>query len=239
MKASALLTAKRALIVFVKSPIPGEVKTRLIPHLTSEEAAFLYKCFVADTMKTAAHMAASSRIQVAYQPHSRAMDLSWLGLRSTPETFRQEGKSLGERLTHAFGVAFGHGSSQVVIIGSDSPTLPHRYLEQAFQALNDSDVVLGPSIDGGYYLIGLSRPCTKLFEDLTWSSDQVFEGTKRNAETLGYRLRLLPKHYDIDTFEDLQMLHTELAKDAEQAPVTWKFLSTLAKKNPGFSAERR
>lgn len=220
---------KRALIVFVKSPIPGDVKTRLIPHLSGVEAADLYKCFVADTLRTASQISFQAKLQVAYQPHAKATDLSWLPFRNPPELFKQEGRSLGERLIHAFGVAFGRGTQQVVIIGSDSPTLPKLYIEQAFTALDEADVVLGPAVDGGYYLIGLSRPCLKLFEDVIWSTDQVFERTAQNAQSLGYALRILPFHYDIDTFQDLEALHKELLKDGQQAPNTKRFLSNWFK----------
>lgn len=225
---------KRNLIVFVKSPIPGEIKTRLIPHLTGAEAADLYKCFVSDILKNVSTLASTLKLHIAYQPHAKASDLSWIG-RQTPESFRQEGKSLGERLIHAFGTAFGRGSQHVVIIGSDSPTLPTRYIEQAFEALNEADVVLGPAFDGGYYLIGLSRPCMKLFEDVCWSNDQIFERTAQNAQRLGYTLRVLPAHYDIDTIDDLHTLHIDLTKDGQMAPLTKKYLTGLNKAKPRFS----
>jgi rSAM/selenodomain-associated transferase 1 len=226
---------KRALIVFVKAPIPGDVKTRLIPYLTSNEAADLYKCFVTDVLKNASCISSLAKLSVAYQAHPKASDLSWLGKKSAHDLFRQDGRSLGERLTHAFGVAFGRGVKQVVIIGSDSPNLPKAYLEQAFDALNEADVVLGPATDGGYYLVGLSRPCLRLFEDVTWSSDQVFELASRNAVKSGYTLRILPTHYDIDTIDDLRTLHNELATRAEGAPSTTKFLSQLTKSKPLFA----
>jgi uncharacterized protein len=229
-------TTKRTLIIFVKSPIPGDVKTRLIPYLSSSEAADLYKCFVADTLKFSKQISAGVRTQVAYQPHSKAIDLSWLGLKSTPDIFKQEGRSLGERLIHAFGQAFGRGARHVVIIGSDSPNLPSTYVEQAFKALEESDVVLGPAHDGGYYLIGLSRPCTKLFDDVSWSSDQIFERTASNAQNLGYSLRILPHHYDIDTIEDLRTLHSDLLRNRNEAPATRKFLDQLTRCKPLFSA---
>jgi len=222
--------AKCALIIFVKSPIPGDVKTRLIPYLTGSEAADLYKCFVADTLRHVNKIEVTAKIQVAYQPHSKASNLEWLGLKSPPELFKQEGRSLGERLIHAFGQAFGRGAQKVVIIGSDSPNLPHNYIDQAFKALEEADVVLGPATDGGYYLIGLSRPCLKLFDDVSWSTDQVFERTAHNAQSQGYKLRILPTHYDIDTIEDLQTLHNELQIKGDQAaPTTKKFLNQLIK----------
>ena len=227
---------KRTLVVFVKSPIPGDVKTRLIPHLTGVEAADLYKCFVSDVIKQANQIRMTAKIQVAYQPHSKASDLSWLGMRHTPEIFKQEGRSLGERLIHAFGLSFGRGAQQVVIIGSDAPTLPANYIDHAFKALEDADVVLGPAMDGGYYLIGLSRPCLKLFDEVSWSTDQVFERTAYNAQINGYRLKILPNHYDIDTIHDLETLHIDLQEKKEQAPATRKFLSQLLKTKTLFSA---
>jgi len=235
---SAILTetCKRSLIVFVKPPIPGEVKTKLIPSLSGSEAAELYKCFVADTLTNIHHVSHHPRIQVAYQPHSKASNLDWLGLKNPPEIFRQEGRTLGERLVHAFGVSFGHGSQQVVIIGSDSPHLPVGYIEQAFHALDESDIVVGPSNDGGYYLIGLSRPCMRLFEEVIWTGDQVFERATQNALTFGYTLKILPSYYDIDTIEDLKTLHLDLQLEGEKAPQTRKYLHFLNKQKPLFSA---
>ncbi len=226
---------KRTIIIFVKSPVPGDVKTRLIPYLTSIEAADLYKCFVADTLSTIAQVCSSIKMQVAYQPHSKAANLSWLRLKNPPDLFKQEGRSLGERLIHAFGVAFGKGARQVVIIGSDSPNLPKHYIEQSFAALDEADVVLGPAIDGGYYLIGLSRPCLKLFDDVSWSTDQVFERTAQNAQANGYTLRILPVHYDIDTIEDLRTLHLALLQEGNDAPTTRKYLTELVKLKSLFS----
>jgi len=220
---------KRALIVFVKAPISGDVKTRLIPYLTGAEAADLYKCFVMDVFRNISKVTKSIQVRVAYQPHSKAADLSWLGLKNPPELFKQEGRSLGERLIHAFGVAFGRGAQHVVIIGSDSPTLHPEYIDRAFDSLHDADVVLGPAHDGGYYLLGLSRPCLKLFEDVSWSSDQVFERTNQNAQALGYTLRILPSHYDIDTIDDVKTLIGDLEKDGQKAPTTKKYLTNLMK----------
>ncbi len=222
-------TIKRDLIVFVKAPIPGDVKTRLIPFLSGLEAADLYKCFVEDVLKSTSQLSHLARIHVAYQSHPKASNLSWLNHKNSHEIFHQEGRSLGERLIHAVGVAFGRGAKQVVVIGTDSPNLPADYIENAFNALQDADVVLGPALDGGYYLVGLSRPCLRLFEDVSWSSDQVFERTNHNAEKYGYTLRVLPHHYDVDTWDDLMTLYKELLISGERAPHTKKFLFQLFK----------
>lgn len=229
-------TPKRALIVFVKAPMPGECKSRLIPHLSAEESSDLYRCFVLDILTGLLPSNPDGRLMVAYQPHSRMPDLAWLGFRQAPEFFRQEGKSLGERLVHAFGTAFGRGCRQVVIIGSDSPTLPPATIDQAFTALGEADIVLGPATDGGYYLIGLSRPCMSLFDDVAWSTDQVFERTAKNAQAQGYRLRVLPTHYDVDTVEDLAVLHRDLAAGNGIAPQTRRFLLHLLRSKPALVA---
>ena len=212
--------------------MPGDVKTRLIPHLSAEEAAGLYRCFVSDIFQSLHHLTTGPRLSVAYQPHSKSPDLAWVGTKNPPEFFRQEGNSLGERLVHGFGVGFGRGYQHVVIIGSDAPTLPPAYIDQAFAALADSDVVLGPALDGGYYLIGLSRPCMKLFDNVAWSTDQVFERTAANAQGQGYRLKVLPSHYDIDTFDDLAALNRDLSKNGEQCPQTRRFLQAVLRNKP-------
>jgi rSAM/selenodomain-associated transferase 1 len=216
---------KRELIVFVKAPLPGDVKTRLIPQFTSIEAADLYRCFVADILSSTAQLGGVCKTMVAYQSHPKAADLSWLGGKARPDFFRQEGRSLGERLIHAFGTAFGRGARQIVLIGSDSPNLPPQYIEQAFQALSGADVVLGPANGGGYYLVGLSRPCLHLFDDVIWSSDQVFERTCRNATSQGYTLRVLPSHYGVDTMQDLHTLCNDLSRFPRSAPATHRFLA--------------
>lgn len=218
---------KRALIVFVKAPMPGDVKTRLIPYLTSSEAADLYRCFVTDTLMNSSQLGAACKMIVAYQSHPKAADLSWLrDKRSRPDFFRQEGKSLGERLIHSFGIAFGRGARHVVVIGSDSPNLPSEYIKQAFEALENADVVLGPAADGGYYLVGLSRPCLHLFDEVVWSTDQMFEQLSRNTTAHRYSLRVLPHHYDVDTIEDLNVLRTDLCRAPNRAPATHRFLTT-------------
>lgn len=230
------VTTKRALIVFVKAPMPGEVKTRLIPQLSAEESAGLYRCFVSDILLSLNHLASTPRLTVAYQPHSKLPDLGWLGARNPPDFFRQEGNSLGERLVHGFGVAFGRGCREVVLIGSDAPTMPAAYIDQAFAALADADVVLGPALDGGYYLIGLSRPCMKLFENVAWSTDQVFESTVANAQQLNYRLKTLPPHFDIDTFDDLGTLNDDLARHPDICPQTRRFLQAIMRGKPAAPA---
>ena len=115
--------------------------------------------------------------------------------------------SLGDRLIHAFSRAFANGMERAVIIGSDSPGLPLNYLEDAFDRLNSADVVLGPSQDGGYYLIGLSKSLhPEIFQNISWSTSLAFAQTLNAAKQIGLSAELLPEYFDIDTFHDLKKL---------------------------------
>jgi rSAM/selenodomain-associated transferase 1 len=199
---------KRVMLVCIKAPSPGDVKTRLIPALSSDESAQLYRCFVADAVRALNAMPLAPRMLVSYASHPKMPTLSWLG-KNPPEMFKQEGKSLGEKIIHAFGIAFGRGAQQAVMIGCDTPTLPMEYIQKAFKALESSDVVLGPTTTGSYYLVGLSRPCMNIFDNVCWSGDQIFESTVLNAQKQGYKLRVLPTHYDVETIESLRKLHSD------------------------------
>lgn len=227
---------KETLIVFAKAPLPGDVKTRLIPFLSPQEACELYQCFVKDIIRSMRQVK-EAFLQVAYQPHAKAPDPSWVspGL----VHFRQEGQSLGERLFRAFSAAFQDHAKRVVIIGSDSPTLPPGSVRQAFRALRDCDVVLGPAPDGGYYLVGMSRLCPGLFDQVVWSGEEVFEKTLANVRAGGYSLKTLPPHPDIDTPEDLEAVwrFRDAHRLEETAPLTHRYLNRLlTRRRPALSA---
>lgn len=217
---------KQMLVIFVKAPLPGDVKTRLIPMLNPVEAAELYQCFVKDTVRSMRTLKGVD-VHIAYQPHAKAPDPSWTGF-PLPH-FRQEGQSLGERLYRAAAQAFQEKARRVIIIGSDSPTLPARYVEQAFQMLGESDVVLGPATDGGYYLVGMSRLCPGLFDQVSWSTEQVFEQSFANARKHGYSLRTLPTYFDIDTIQDLESFWRSRGSvnAGQTAALTDRFLSRI------------
>ena len=227
---------KETLIVFVKAPLPGDVKTRLIPALSPAEAAELYQCFVKDIIRSMRRLK-DVHMELAYQPHAKAPDPSWTGC-AVP-FFRQDGQSLGERLHRALSSAFIGKAKRVVIIGSDSPTLPLDYVRQAFHMLRKCDVVLGPASDGGYYLVGMSRLCLGFFEHVSWSTEQVFEQSIANAQKYGYSLRALPTYFDVDTIEDLEWLwRSRESHNLEQtAPLTGRFLArAMNRRRPVFSA---
>ena len=201
---------KNELIIFVKAPVPGNVKTRLVPPLSYEQAAGLYRTWAKEAFVNANHLD-DAKVEIAYASHPKIPVPNWLSEGKTqPDYFMQQGGHLGERLIHAFSRAFSNGMQRVVIIGSDSPGLPCNYLIDAFHHLERSDMVLGQAQDGGYYLVGLSH-CSRpeLFQDIPWSSSQVFARTIEAAAKTGLSVQLLPEYSDIDTFYDLEQFRAQ------------------------------
>jgi len=205
----------RALVVFVKYPEPGAVKTRLTPFLSPQEAADLYRAFLLDTMVLTGRVDGIRRM-MAYAP-ADALD-ALQTLVDTPDIvwFEQTGASLGQRLRAAFDTAFGLGAQHVAVIGSDSPILPPALIRTAFDRLDTCDVVLGPASDGGYYLAGVARNDTThvqyplLFEDIPWSTDAVYESTVQVVRGCGFSWEALPFWDDVDTPVDLRRLNERI-----------------------------
>ncbi len=204
-----------ALLIFVKAPIPGEVKTRLRAPLSAAQAATIYEAFARDALR-GARESGEADISIAYDPRPLYPDLSWLG--DAPPWFAQAAGDLGSRLSAAFDRAFGAGADKVVVIGSDCPDLEPSILRQAFKALDDTQAVLGPAEDGGYYLIGLREPRPRLFSKMEWSGAGVLKGTLERLRQGGVSCRRLPTRADVDTFGDLAALARRLAKQPGAAP---------------------
>ena len=141
-------------IVFVKNPVPGQVKTRLVPYLSPEQAASLYQAFLVDWCNALSTISTARRV-IAYTPPESLGALQTL-IGKDPVYISQQGASLGERLIAAARWACDQGYARFLFVGSDSPTLPIPYVEHALDLLESRDVVIGPSVDGGYYLIGFS-----------------------------------------------------------------------------------
>jgi len=200
-----------AIIIMAKVPQAGTVKTRLQTILTAEKCAELSEAFLEDTLEKAA--AICRNVVLAYAPAGRKKLLAKM---VSPEiiTIEQTGANLGEKMERAFRYAFAR-FSPVVMIGTDSPTLPARYLSEAIEALEkNSEIVLGKSTDGGFYLIGLREIIPNLFDGIEWSTPRVFEQITRNIRDQGIEnLKLLPEHYDVDTPADLLTLKDEIFGD--------------------------
>ena len=192
------------LIIFAKEPLPGQVKTRLCPPLAPASAARLYQCFVADILEEMGRLP-EINLALAYSPEEAGDFFRKL---APPQTllFPQEGSDLSTRLIRACDRVFTGGREPVLIRNSDSPDLPGKLVTAARQALEGggADLVLGPSPDGGYYLVGLKKPEPRLFQGISWSSATVLADTLEKAHTLSLTVHLLPSWPDIDTIDDLK-----------------------------------
>ncbi len=191
-----------ALIIFAKAPIPGQVKTRLCPPLTPDEAASLHGSVVLDMLERSRGGASMDRF-VACAPSSDHVFFKILEERHGVRLLTQTGDDLGARMARAFADVFALGYRQVLVIGTDLPTLPGSAFGEAIALLATHDLVLGPACDGGYYLIGLRTPAPELFAGIPWSTDRVLPLTQQKAATLELRTALLPVRRDIDTADDL------------------------------------
>ena len=226
---------KTCVIVFAKNPIPNTVKTRLIPPLSPEQAATLYAAFLTDWCEALAELSDVDLV-IAYTPADAQPDLQAL-IGDDAIYIPQVGTDLGERLTSATQWAAEHGWTKILLVGSDSPTLPISYISQALTLLDSRNIVIGPSTDGGYYLIGLSveilaATIPHVFEDIAWSTAEVFQQTVARIHAAAVTFGLLPPWYDIDRAEDLAFLHAHisamrLAGDSIQAVRTESLLTKL------------
>lgn len=190
--------------ILAKHPVPGGVKTRLAETIGAERAAALAAAFLADLLDRFEHTA--DRRLLAFTPDTpEATGYFERRAADRYDLWVQPSGSLGERLA-AFFADQGRPGRQVVAIGADSPTLDRSIVRQAFEALRDHDVVLGPATDGGYYLVGLSANCPGLFEGIPWGTSGVYEATLERVNHAGRTLEVLPPCYDIDDAEDLARL---------------------------------
>ncbi|MFC1570687.1 TIGR04282 family arsenosugar biosynthesis glycosyltransferase [Candidatus Omnitrophota bacterium] len=216
---------KSSLIIFAKEPEKGKVKTRLEEAFTQKECVELYKAFLKDTLKLVECVKADEKI-LAYESSGEASYLK--GISEGLKMYRQVGSDLGERMHNAFCEASSNGSSKIVIIGSDSPTLSPSLVDEAFEKLEESDIVIGPTSDGGYYLIGLKNPWTGLFKDVEWSTERTLEDTLRNLKEAGKNAYMLSEDHDIDSPEDLKWIISD--SDAAKAEHTKKILREIESK---------
>lgn len=197
----------------VKVPFAGPVKTRLTPPLTPEEAATLSICFLRDMTTNVASLSGDRTEAVVLYTPADAEPLLHDLLPNGFRLFAQRGETLGERLVNAAAEMLYDGFDSVCLINSDSPTLPGKILTTAATLLaQEGDrVVLGPSQDGGYYLVGLKRPHRYLFERIAWSTADVLAHTIERAADMNLPVDLLPTWYDVDDAATLRLLCDELS----------------------------
>jgi len=238
---SPLTPHQTALVIFAKAPIPGQVKTRLCPPLTPDEAATLHGSFVLDTLERIQTAVVKLKLPLdrylACAPSASHVFFKIMEERQGVKLIDQVGDDLGGRMSQAFGTLFARGYRQVVLIGTDVPTLPLDHVKQAIASLENHDLVLGPALDGGYYLIGLKRMAPELFADIPWSTNQVLRLTQEKALKIGLKASLIAPWRDVDTLADLEALleacnaeAKKLKNDRVFSSRTTGVLQTLAKR---------
>jgi rSAM/selenodomain-associated transferase 1 len=224
-----------SIVVFAKAPVTGRVKTRLGAVIGEANATEIYQCFLEDTAETIAALADETERRVSpilafseepmhpgFEPIKRAGFEFW----------EQGGGGLGERLIRVSRRCFESGAERVLIVGADSPTVSAAHFVRALDALQGRDAVIGPSFDGGYYLIGLSGAHLEIFRGIDWSTPRVFSQTMRRCRESSLLCEALEFWYDVDTFDDLKLLKTHLFdylqyRGPNLAPRTAEFIKRL------------
>ena len=197
--------------VFARRPVAGQVKTRLSPALPAAMAARLYEAVLADTLDAVRSAAAGERL-IAWADAEPALPAA-AGFRARA----QAQGDLGARLRDAFAALLPGPGDRAVIVGSDCPALTAELLERAFAVLAQHRIVLGPALDGGYWLLGLAEPAPELFNDIAWSTPHVLAQTQERAAALGLDIEWLPALADLDTPADVAHLVAMRASGAADA----------------------
>lgn len=197
------------LLFFVKSPGLTPVKSRLAQAIGAERAGALYRNFVLDMLDTLGGITkeAGYAIRICFTPPEAVEEMrDWLG--NTYFYMPQQGENLGERMKNAFAATFCEGYTRVLLLGSDSPDLPGSFIKEGMQRLLHHGAVIGPSFDGGYYLIGFRAEAflPAIFQGIAWSTETVFHDTMKIFCSAGKHVAVLPPWQDVDTLDDLWML---------------------------------
>jgi hypothetical protein len=223
--------ASNVLIHFAKVPKPGQVKTRFQPALSPEASGRLALALMLDSLNATASLKGVKRI-LGCDPTRRDPFFIQLAERHGLQLIDQSGENLGARMRNAFEDAYRLGFDRAVILGTDLPTLPAGFVQEAFRRLKKQPLVLGPSLDGGYYLIGCSGSVPPIFDGIAWGTERVLTQTLRRINRGGLKAALLPFWYDVDTVQDLRFLSQHLACLKQEtgrsaAPETARVLKTL------------
>lgn len=205
--------AKNILAIFVKYPQAGFVKTRLAKDIGPKAATFLYKNFVNITIKRSASKKYKTIIFYTPAKQSKRM-VDWLG--GDFEYVVQCGNDLGKRMQNAFKFIFSRGAKKAVIVGTDSPFIEESEILKSFKRLDKIDCVIGPSYDGGYYLLGMNKPCKKIFDNIEWSTETVLKQTIDILKEKDISYSFIDTGFDIDNLDDLFLFKRILAQSTRQ-----------------------
>jgi uncharacterized protein len=221
----------RTLVVFVKEPRPGAVKTRLAAAVGDEDAAQLYRAFVETVLAATTPEAGEYERLVFYDPPEAGERMrAWL---PSGRLRKQSAGDVGQRMAACFARCFARGASQVVLAGSDAPALGRAEVRAAFAALAEHEVALGPAHDGGYYLVGLRAPQPALFEGVAWSTASVLDETLVRAAAAGLSVAQLAPLRDVDTADDLRVEWPRVERLLESRPALRDSLARALAARPG------
>jgi rSAM/selenodomain-associated transferase 1 len=220
-----------AIAIMAKAPRHGHVKTRLTPTLPAEQVVRLYTCLLTDTIRLASSLEGVRVVLLC--PAEDVETLSSFGSHGV-EVLPQEGKGLAAGLVSVFRLMLGPGCRRVIALDSDSPHLPPTVLSEAFAHLETHDLVIGPTVDGGYYLVGASAAHPGLFDAPRMGTNAALDDLRRRARDTGLAVAHTLEWYDVDEADDLARLASDLGADPWRAPVTAAFLRDL-----GTGAQRR
>lgn len=214
----------QCIMMFVKTPEKGTVKSRLASSVGDEVALDLYRCFVRDLMGMMIRTG-YPHVVCFHPPGSRNNIVQWLG--DTHVFLPQIGDNLGERMKNAFLKVFTKGYGNAILIGSDSPDLPGTLIDEAFLSLKDHGAVIGPSFDGGYYLIGFRADAflPGVFDGIPWSTPDVFLRTLCILQKEGLLVHILPQWRDIDTSDDLRELYVNNRDSSFSGSATMRYIA--------------
>lgn len=212
-----MVTRANALAVMAKAPVPGQAKTRLLPAISAEEAAEFSRSLLIDLLN---HLQGLDRADfyLAFAPDESQLLMEQIAP-ARFQLFPQQGDNLGARMNAVFEKLFQMGHNNIALIGSDLPPVPLNFFGEAYAFLEASEnrVVLGPSRDGGYYLVGCNRPTPQIFQNMDWSHSEVLAQTLARLAALKIEYHLLPIWFDIDTPDDLRHLRSALDPSLEKA----------------------
>ena len=218
--------SERRVLLFIRAPELGRVKTRLEKKMDAATVLRLYRCFVQDiieTLSTGGH----DMIVFFTPPHKGSAVQAWLG--DAIPARAQTGKTLGDKMRNAFSDVFARDVDQVVLMGSDLPDLDIRIIDESFELLKKKDLVIGPAEDGGYYLIGWRKNSFNkdVFSGIDWGTASVFRQTMEKIHAAGLNCHVFPSWQDIDTHDDLVAFYQRSKANGLTHLKTMKFLDRL------------
>ncbi len=209
---------KKALIIFVKAPLPGTVKTRLQKDLGRDETVRVYKSFITEITSQYAGMRGFDRL-LGCAPAKDHEFLKEIAGKNKMKAFDQRGSDLGKKIVNAFKDYFKKGYTRVILIGSDSPTIPKEFIRKAFRALEKNDFVVGPCCDGGMYLIGARKKIeSRLFQNIPWDTSDVLNMVLEKLYRYKIQFSMLPFWYDVDNIDDFKFLKLHLRYLKKELP---------------------